>query len=118
MMEDNEARSSDKGLKDIRKKSPAHILTFDDKVYHLVHGQNKTLQEINMAMSGAESWVFIGILTRVESQLFLPETKTTLDARELDLLVNGTQRIVVAAYDHSGFLLWHRSPPLLRQNPP
>lgn len=118
LMEDNEARSSDRGLKDIRKKSPAHILTFDDKVYHLVHGQNKTIQEINMAMSGAESWVFIGILTRVENQIFLPKTKTTLDVKELDILVNGTQKIVVAAYDHSGFLMWHRSRPSLGRNSP
>jgi hypothetical protein len=91
-------------------RSVAQLLVYGNEVYHLLIGRDVRTRTMSQALSQAHSIpIFIGVLTSVvdENNLVGPSPRS-ITAVELRAFAEGTERIIVGAYDGEGYVLWSK----------
>ena len=102
-IEDNEASLGDDWL----QQCPTKILYHRNEVYHLLKGPSVEKREIIDMFSWNGSWIFVGILSKLQLPFPTAPNQDNLTSRDLACLAKEAAKIIVAAYDREGFLIWH-----------
>lgn len=103
IFEDTVAYSTDPGI----EKHRTHILTQGSQLYHfLSRSAQKELVDVTLRKV-FYNWLVVGILT---SDPTLPQLRhrQEIGQEELRRLVQGTEYIIVNAYDNEGVVVWQK----------
>jgi hypothetical protein len=91
----------------ISKEKP-QIFTFNEEVYHFLLNQDAENEKIRDTIRSAECPLFIGVMTSLPSERSFPQSGQEVSLEDLEVLAEGTEKIVVGAYDGDGYLIWNR----------
>ena len=105
IFEDTLAKSSDPCINKI--KTP--YWTYDDKVFHFFHGENKRdLSVMDVLNSANSSYLVWGAITSLNEQDDLVIGKRDLEEDDLIKFAKGVEKIIVSAYDGESYLIWEK----------
>jgi hypothetical protein len=103
ILEDNEVRPDDPWL---RNYPDLPVLTYEDEVYYYLSQTQSG--KIKRLFSFAKSWTFMGMLTSLPEGIEMLPRKRSLTKGEIELLAERAERVIVAAYDHEGYIICRR----------
>lgn len=87
---------------------PVPYLVHEDEVYYLLTPQS-TEQEIRSVLRAARSYPFVGALAREEREIANTSVGQRIGAQVLKAVAEGTDHLLIGAYDDDGALVWSRS---------
>lgn len=88
-------------------KMETRFLTHKDEIYHFLLNQDNKVETIEQTISFADAWLFIGIMTSLPQEMTFSLKKKKLTLKELKILSERTEKIIIGAYDGEGYLIWH-----------
>lgn len=92
-------------------KRKTKILTFNNSVYHFINSENTSEKEIQNTIREASATYppLIGIMTTVDAKAHKLNDGDKIDLELLKLIVQGTKKIIIGAYDGEGYLIWGKT---------
>jgi len=100
IIEDHELTVNDRFFKEWDGK----IMVFENEVYHLLDGLS--IEKISETFGFVGSWTFICILTSWPNENLVEKNVLTMDT--ISDLAKLTEKIIIAAFDHEGYLVWQK----------
>jgi hypothetical protein len=89
-------------------KHEANYVVYDDGLLYYGSQEDADSAAISRLMSLAESYLLTGVLSRVAEGARIFQPKQSLSPHDLELIVRGTETIVLRAYDGEGYVLWSK----------
>ncbi|TEB15729.1 hypothetical protein Psfp_01960 [Pelotomaculum sp. FP] len=86
------------------------IYIYGDEIYYALFGEDaENNEKIHDTIWDSDShWHFVCIMTSLSKKSFYLRNNKNLNANELKMLVEGTERVAIGAYDGEGYLIWTR----------
>jgi hypothetical protein len=104
VFEDALVRASDP----VMKAENAHYMAYGDEVLYYASREDADLATVSRLMSLAEHYLLTGVLSRVAKGTRIFQPQKPLSSHELELIVRGTETIVLRAYDGEGYVAWSK----------
>lgn len=87
----------------------SRLLFYEDEVYHVLFGGYVEEGKIKETIKEAKSIpVFIGALTSMPGMSKALFKEKVVSSKQLKVLAEKTEKIIVGAYDGEGYLIWNR----------
>lgn len=104
ILEDSLANPTDPFLQSVKTRYSA----FQDEVYHLICQPDNNSDTISKTLRQAHSWLTIGALTSTPQETGICGQRGDLTLSNLTTMAQGTEVIIVGAYDGEGYVIWSK----------
>ena len=89
------------------------MVSLNEEVYYYVTKNESSLKTIKDTLTEAEQPnYFVGVLAEVPPDLPFPRPEGIITPEDIEIIVRGTKKLIVGAYDGEGYLIWTGREPL------
>lgn len=107
IFEDSNAKPTDPYFLNLKLDIP--WLGHADEVYYILNNDMNAKEKIFQVIRHASSWLTIGALVSLRSEIKFSFAQKKITNNQLKLLARDTTSIILGAYDGEGYLIWEKA---------